>query len=247
MMPVLEGIIARRVLLNFRADPEVVRRLVPKPLEIVTLNDAAIVGVCLIRLERLRPKGLPEIAGLCSENMAHRVAVRYPTAEGMRDAVYIWRRETDLTLATFLGGRLFPGVHQCAKFYVAQDAGSLEMEVRTRRREADVWFAARLGRAWEPTASFARLEDAAEFFRSGDCGFSCALRGRRLEGMRLRTLRWEMEPLRVEEVHATFFADERRFPRASAQFDCGLLMRGLPHEWHALDEVPELAAAGYLA
>src|SRR5438067_2394546 len=137
MLPTLEGIIARRVLLNFRADPQVVRRLVPVPLEVATQNGAAIVGICLIRLEQLRPKGLPADLGMSSENMAHRVAIRYPTDADMRDGVFIWRRETDLALAMFLGGRLFPGVHHCAKFYVAQDAGSLEMEVHTRKREAD--------------------------------------------------------------------------------------------------------------
>jgi hypothetical protein len=26
-------------------------------------------------------------------------------------------------------------------------------------------------------------------------------------------------------------------------FDCGLLMRGIPHEWHEISQVPELAGA----
>ena len=236
MLPTLEGIIARRVLLNFRADPQVVQRLVPAPLEVATVNGAAIVGICLIRLEQLRPKGVPADFGLSSENMAHRVALRHPS-----DGVFIWRRETDLALAMFLGGRLFPGVHHCAKFYVAQDAGSLEMEVHTRKSEADVRFRAKVVNEWTATPAFATFEDARTFFQRGDCGYSCALREGKLEGMQLRTLRWEMTPLVVEDVNANFYGDTERFPRGSVEFDGALLMRGIPHEWHELRDVPELA------
>lgn len=241
MIPALEGIIARRVLLNFRADPAVVQRLVPAPLEVARKNGHAIVGVCLIRLEQLRPKGLPAAVGITSENMAHRVAIRYRSDAGMRDGVFIWRRETDLALATFFGGRLFPGVHHCAKFFLAQDSESLEMEVHTRKREADVWFRATLGAAWKPTAAFDSLEAARAFFQRGDCGFSCSLREDKLEGLWLRSLRWEMTPLGIEEVHASFFESEDRFPRGSVEFDSAFLMRGIPHEWHELRNVPELA------
>ena len=53
----LEGVIRRRILLNFRADPSVVAPLLPAPLEVLTYDGFAIVGVCLIGMARLRPKG----------------------------------------------------------------------------------------------------------------------------------------------------------------------------------------------
>jgi len=241
MLPVLEGTIARRVLLNFRADPTVIARNVPAPLEVVTQHGAAVVGVCLIRLDRLRPRGLPEIFGLSSENMAHRVAIRYPTAEGMRDGVFIWRRETDLALVTLLGGRMFPGAHRCARFTVNEDAENLAMTVRTVDGQADVHFRGHHAPQWKPSALFGSFDEAQKFFQRGDCGFSCSLRGERLEGMQLRTLRWEMTPLAIDQVEARFFADAGRFPVGSVDFDSALLMRGIPHEWHELNRVPELA------
>ena len=81
MLPVLEGTIARRVLLNFRADARVVQSLLPKPFVPETHQGQAIVGICLIRLEHLRPRGLPAKMGFSSENMAHRAAVRYPAGK----------------------------------------------------------------------------------------------------------------------------------------------------------------------
>jgi hypothetical protein len=57
MLPIIKGLIARRVLLNFRADAQVVQSMLPKPFVVEPFQGAAIVGVCLIRLEQLRPKG----------------------------------------------------------------------------------------------------------------------------------------------------------------------------------------------
>jgi Uncharacterized conserved protein (COG2071) len=243
MLPTLEGIIARRVLVNFRVDPDVARRLVPAPLEPILQRGACVAGICLIRLERLRPKGLPAALGLASENMAHRIAIRYPTGDGVSDGVFIWRRDTDQALVGLLGGRLFPGVHGRASFQVSEHDGELAMDVSTERREADVTLRVRAAGEWRATPLFPTFDDVVEFFRRGDCGFSCSLHQDRLEGMRLKTLAWKMEPLTVDDVRTAFYADPARFPTGSAVFDGAVVMRGIPHEWHELADVPELATA----
>jgi hypothetical protein len=243
VLPILEGVIRRRVLLNFRADPSVIAPLLPAPLEVLTYNGLAIVGVCLIGMEQLRPKGLPGALGLSSENMAHRVAIRYPSSHGMEDGVFIWRRETDQCLVSLLGGRLFPGVHKRADFTIDEVSDGLSMNVRTVGGEADVRFEASHATGWEPNSVFPRFDDAAEFFRRGDCGFSCSLQAGRLDGMQLKTLRWQMSTLRITKLYSAFFQDGGRFSSDLMHFDCGLLMRGIPHEWHEISQVPELAGA----
>jgi hypothetical protein len=243
MLPTLEGVIARRVLVNFRVDPDVARRLVPAPLEPVVERGACVAGICLIRLERLRPKGLPAAVGLASENMAHRIAIRYPTPAGTSDGVFIWRRDTDQALISLLGGRLFPGVHGRATFDVTEGDGSLAMRVSTEHEQADVALRVRVSAEWRATPLFPTFDAVAEFFRRGDCGFSCSLHQERLEGMRLKTLVWKMEPLVVEDVRAAFYDDTTRFPAGSAVLDGAVLMRGIPHEWHELADVPELATS----
>ncbi len=244
MLPVIEGMIARRVLLNYWIEPEAARRLVPEPLEIVTVNGFAVAGVCLIRMEKLRPKGLPAAMGISSENMAHRIAIRYPTSNGMRDGVYIWRRDSDSLLTVRLGGVVFPGVHRDAEFRVEGDDESLAMQVLTEDGAADVSFRLAPAREWKWTLLFPRFADVCGFFERGDCGFSCTLRGDALEGLQMRTLKWEMCPVQIEGPRSAFFENERMFPRGSAGFDCGVLMRGIPHEWHRITEVPELVAVG---
>jgi uncharacterized protein YqjF (DUF2071 family) len=187
MLPVLEGVIARRILLNYRVDPEVAQRSLPGPLKVDVREGAAIAGICLIRLEQLRPKHMPAFVGLSSENMAHRIAVLYPTDEGLRPGVFIWRRETDQRFVRALGGRAFPGVHHLANFNVTDSEAGIVMDVASDDGKFDVRFAA-LQQPWRATRSFARLQDASDFFAKGECGFSCSLDGNQLEGMRLKAI-----------------------------------------------------------
>jgi len=241
MLPLIRGVLARRMLLNFRADADVVQRLLPLPLEVDKQHGHAIVGVCLIRLENLRPQGVPGPLGLSSENMAHRVAIRYPSSEGSRPGVFVWRRETDQKLIELLGGRLFPGVHHHARFQVSESHNRLAMDVVSDDGKADVHFSANVLREWRRTPSFASFDEVSDFFRKGDCGFSCSLRGDELEGLQLKMLKWEMVPMEIEAQNCAFYSDSRHFPAGSVEFDCGLLMRGLPHEWHEIHDIPELA------
>jgi len=243
MLPVLEGVIARRILLNFRCDPVVAQKQLPSPLKVENHNGFAIVGICLIRLEKLRPKGLPGIVGLSSENMAHRIAIRYPSDTGERFGVFIWRRDTDQKFVQMLGGRAFPGPHGSAEFNVSDAGPELEMTIKTAHGDADVAFSAKLSSEWSSASAFQSFRDASEFFRRGDCGFSCSMNGENLEGIQLKTLAWDMAALRICNIRSAFFGDTSRFPHGSITFDCGLVMRGITHEWHELQEIPELATA----
>lgn len=251
MLPKLEGIIARRILLNWWLEPEVARRLVPPPFEPAIVNGFAVGGICLIRLEQVRPAGMPAALGIASENMAHRIAVRYPGADGpssadgglrmnWKDGVYILRRDTGSLVNTLLGGRVFPGVHYDAEFQISEKESALSLHVLSNDGSTDVRLRALTGVPWKWSLLFPRLADASAFFERGSRGFSCRLDGGGVEGVELRQQHWEMSPLAVEEVHSAFFDNEKRFPRGSAGFDSAVIMRGIPHTWHELQEVPEL-------
>jgi hypothetical protein len=181
--------------------------------------------------------------GISSENMAHRVAIRYPSGHEIKSGVFIWRRETDRKMVELFGGRLFPGVHGGAKFDVIDEPEILQMGVTTPGGNADVRFAARKAQCWPKNSVFSKIAEASEFFRRGDSGFSCSLRGDAVEGLQLRTLRWEMQALEIEKQDCNFYNDASRFPAGSVNFDSALLMRGLPHEWHEIRDIPELAGA----
>jgi hypothetical protein len=240
MLPVLQGLIGRRVLLNFRADPEAVQKLLPKPFQVETFQGYALVGICLIRLEQIRPRGFPRWLGMASENMAHRVAVRYPSNGAMSSGVLVWRRETDQKLVQKFGGRLFPGVHHAARFVVHENEDGITMDVQSADGNSDVSFSAKYSHKWRSGSVFPTLDEASEFFRHGDCGFSCSLQGDSVEGMQLRIFTWSPMVLEVGLSKCSFYSDTLRFPPGSVEFDCGLMLRAVPHEWHGIADVPRL-------
>ena len=232
-LPVLRGLIRRRLLVNFRADPAVVQCLLPGPFRPKLHAGEAIVGVCLIRLEEIRPLGLPAFCGLSSENAAHRIAVTWTDDHGAeQEGVYIPRRDTGSRLNHFAGGRLFPGEHHLAHFTVRDDGHEIDFAMRSQDGRVAVRLRGRRSTALPATSRFASLEESSRFFEKGSLGYSATNEPRRLDGLRLRALRWEVGALDVGQVESSYFADPALFPPASIEFDHTLVMRNIPHEWH---------------
>ena len=233
-LPVLKGTIRRRILANFRVDPQVVQPLLPAGFRPKLQAGHAIAGVCLIRLEGIRPRFAPAGLGIASENAAHRIAVLWEDRSGAaREGVYIPRRDTGSFLNHLAGGRIFPGRHHRASFLVREGPGTVDLRMESRDRAVSVRVRGRVARALPASSCFASLEEASSFFEKGSLGYSPAPTG--LEGMVLRTHGWKVEPLEVEEVYSSWLADPTRFPPGSLEFDCALLMRDLEHEWHAAE------------
>jgi hypothetical protein len=97
-IPVIKGTSKRRLLVNFRADPNVVQRLLPQPFRPKIHLGRSLVGICLIRVEQIRPSGLPGILGVSSENAAHRIAVEWKGLMAFTEGVFIPRRDTGALL-----------------------------------------------------------------------------------------------------------------------------------------------------
>ena len=241
-IPTIHGLIERRLLINYRVDADALQRALPAPFRVKTCAGYGIAGICLIRLTRMRPRGLPGLLGLTSENAAHRVAVEWETADGVRDGVYIPRRDTSSLANTLVGGRLFPGKHYRSRFDV-HDTGD---DIRVALESAD--SATRVIVEAEPTdrlptnSIFPSIEAASTFFERGSIGYSATDRSGCFDCLELRSRNWHVEPLAVRRVESSFFANQAVFPPGTAEFDCALLMRGIDHEWHA--HAPLQVAAG---
>jgi len=228
----VHGVIRRRLLINFRADPGVVAALLPPPFRPKLQDGWAIVGICLIRLEEIRPKGFPRLAGLSSENAAHRIAVRWDEAGTPREGVYIPRRDTGSLINHLAGGRLFAGEHQRAAFEVTDTPERVTLDMRSADGAVQVHVAGRPAAALPPTSIFPSLESASAFFEPGSVGFSATASGRRLDQVVLTTHGWTVAPLAIDHAESSWFADVSRFPAGSITFDCALIMRNVDHEWH---------------
>lgn len=227
--PAIRGVIGRRILTNFRVEPDVLARLLPQPFRPKLVRGFGVAGICLIRLQRIRPRFWPSLVGISSENAAHRIAVEWDEDGEVREGVYISRRDTSSWLNTLAGGRLFPGVHHHARFRVQEGDNSYRVEVAG----AGVQIAVQghLTSDWPADSVFHSVEEASDFFASGWLGYSPSKRDGVLDGLELRTQDWRVEPLGVERIESSFFDDVRLFPRGTVEFDCALLMRNVRHEW----------------
>jgi Uncharacterized conserved protein (COG2071) len=232
--PTMSSVIERRVLVNYRVDPEVAARLLPTPLRPQLVNGWAVAGICLIRLGRLRPSRVRGWAGMRTENAAHRVAVEWDAMGGRQTGVYIPRRDSNSVVTVLAGGRLFPGEHHRASFDVHETARSIQVAFASADGTAHVSVDIRVTEQLLGSALFADLREASEFFRRSSAGFSATRDSARLEGLELRPDRWVVEPAEVISVRSSFFTDAHLFPPGSAVIDCALLMRDLPVTWSTI-------------
>ncbi len=232
-LPTIQGVIARRILANFRADSEIVAAQLPSPFRPKLHGGHAIVGVCLIRLEAMRPMLSPLPCGIASENAAHRIAVEWDENGQTREGVFIPRRDTNSRLNAWSGGRLFPGEQHLAKFEVRESATEFEVQMRSCDGEVALRVAGVITEMLPPNSIFASLDEASAFFERGCLGYSARCDSEILDGMQLETQNWRVQALKVSQIHSSVFDDTGKFPPGSIAFDHALLMRDIPHQWHA--------------
>ena len=219
----------RRILVNYRVDPEVLAAILPPPFRPAVVHDYGLAGICLIRLAGVRPAGLPPALGVTTENAAHRIAVEWDTDDGPATGVYIPRRDTSSRLAVLLGGRAFPGWHRRARFVVDEGHGSYR--IRFSNREVDVRVTAHRADSVMTGSVFRSLDEASAFFRCASLGYAATPAPGVYDGVELATDTWGMEPLHLDEVHSTLFDFEP---------DSAFLMVGIDTTWTPL---PDLVAA----
>lgn len=231
--PTIAGTIDRRILVNFNVDQGVASAYLPPPFRPKLFAGRAIVGICLIRLKQIRPKGTPRLIGVSSENGAHRIAVEWDEKGVLREGVFVPRRDTSASINALAGGRVFPGTHRKADFIVKEVHGRYAVEFRSIDG-VHLRIEARESDAWSSASVFPDLNTASEFMRKGSFGYSPTSIPGSFHGLELRTSEWHVVPLDVAEVESSFFADHTVFPVGSVRFDGAMLMKGVEHEWHAV-------------
>jgi len=230
-LPIVRGLIDRRILLNYQVEPDILAAILPPPFRPQIVAGYALAGICLIRLRDLRARGVPRWLGIASENAAHRVALEWDEGHEKRCGVYVIRRDTSSRINATAGGRVFPGVHHLATFRVKEDAERYNIEVRSNDGQVVIDVAARSTDRWPEQSVFASLKDASAFFEAGSIGYSPAHQPGTFQGLELRCHTWDAQPLVVDCVQSSYFDNEQFFPRGSVRFDSALLMRGIEHEW----------------
>lgn len=231
-LPTLQGIIKRRILVNFRAEPNAIQQILPAQFRPKLHNGKAVAGICLIRLEQMRPKLAPEFIGVSSENAAHRIAVLWDENGETKEGVFIPRRDTGSFLNHAVGGTIFPGEANKATFEVEENEDEISFAMRSDDKAVAVELNGRIADYLPQNSIFASLAEASRFFETGSLGYSATKGGNYLDGIVLETKEWRVDTLDLDFVRSSFYEDEATFPNGSIKFDHALIMRNIKHEWH---------------
>jgi hypothetical protein len=229
--PILCGVIKRRFIVTYRADPGVVARLLPAPFNPRLYHGYAIVGVCLTRLESIRPRGLPAWLGVSSENAMHQIASEWVDRKGQsHEGSFVARRDTDLWLTAILGGSLFSSRYHRARFTVKESVGHAEFAYRSLDKTAELRFSGDDAPNLPASSCFKSLQE--DFFRPGNSGSSLIQEPQTFDGIALETKEWTIRPFQINQVFCSFFDNKERFPSAAIEFDHALVMRDIAYAWH---------------
>jgi hypothetical protein len=234
ILPGLAGVIERRLLVNYRVDPQAAARLLPAPFRPQMVGDFAVAGICLIRLEQMRPSRTPRWVGLGSENAAHRIAVEWDTPTGTRTGVYVPRRDSDSTVNVALGGTVYPGRHHRADFTIDDTTDRLRIAFTSRDQTTHVDVTVAPTEEFKSSRLFTNLATASSFFREGRVGYSATTTPGRFDGLQLETTAWAVTPVEVLDAQSSLFTDTTAFPAGTAELDNALLMRHVPVTWRPL-------------
>jgi len=233
-IPTLQGIIKRRILVNYHAEPEAIQKILPPGFRPKLYKGKAVAGICLIRLEHIRPKYAPEFVGISSENAAHRVAVLWEDETGeTKEGVYIPRRDTNSFINHVAGGTLFPGEHNAADFSVTESENAIDFAMRSKDGAVEIKLTGEISEILPETSIFSSIAEASEFFEKGSLGYSVTKDGKELDGITLQIKNWKVEALNLDSVESNYYENENVFPKDSIVFDHALVMRNIAHEWHS--------------
>jgi len=236
-LPVIQGVIRRRILANFRVDPDIMQQQLPARFRPKLQRGYAVAGICLIRLEHIRPRFVPRSIGLNSENAAHRVAVLWDEEGITREGVFVSRRDTNSQLNLLLGGRIFPGEHHQSSFSVAESGSEISISLKSTDSTVAVQIEGATAKELPRNSIFSSLAEASAFFEAGSVGYSVTHDPNRLDGLNLKTEQWHVEPLEIRNVQSSYFSDVTKFPPGSIEFDHALLMKNVAHEWHSAEDL----------
>jgi hypothetical protein len=224
--------IERRLLVNYRIDPDLVMAQLPVPFRPQVRSGWAVGGVCFIRLRDLRPPHVPEALGLTTENVAHRFAVEWDDHDGTHTGVYVPRRDTGSRIASIAGGRKFPGDYRLANFEVEDVGSHINIDVTSRDSVTQLSVSAHRADVLGG-ALFGSVSEAIEFFRHGSRSYSPGAKPGVLDGVDLDCPIWEAQPVSVDKMTSSLFDDPSAFPAGTCTLDSGLVMRELPVRWIA--------------
>ncbi len=230
------GHVDRRILVNYRIDPQYLQCILPAPFRPHCINGSAIGGLCLIRLRQTRPRGWPALLGIQAENIAYRFAVEWDEGHQTKRGAFILRRDTSSPLLAWTSGWLMPTRQYWSRFEVNENDNQFKIQASHRDGTKLVLNAQLSTEKWTGKC-FDCQANATDFFEQETIGYTPTANGQDFIGMGLEMADWTVNTLSVQQLQSTYFDDPRRFPLGSIKFDHAFVLQNSAHQMRWKDKL----------
>ena len=238
-LPVIRGVIDRRILVNYRVDPGVLAALLPAPFRPKLVAASGMVGRLPDPPEaRCGPRFLPPLAGdLLRERRPPRRR-RMGRGGRRREGVFVPRRDTDSRLNR-LGGRaaLPRRPLTTPAFTVRGDGRPLPRRPPQRRRRTSLSVVGGVNAAVAGGVGLRLARGGLRLLRGGLAGVLRDAPARPARGAGAAAPRWRVEPLAGRAGGVQLLRGPVALPAGVGRVRLALLMRGIDHEWHVRGEL----------
>lgn len=192
------GKLSECYLLAYRARVEDVRRVLPPPLEPLTVDGSGFWNVVLSKVEKMRPKHMPRFLGSSYVHVAYRVYVRARTEAGEPlEGLHFLRSDADDHLIARVGDLMTDFKFHASKVEWAKSEQELAVDVATKDGEGDARVRISLRPHDAPVAGFLKYQPL---------GISTNARGSllRLAEVLRDEAKWSERAVRVNEAEFVF-------------------------------------------
>lgn len=231
------GILEDTVLLNFRTDPNVLKRLLPAPFVPRLVDGYGLVGILMFKMRDLACETNMGLPSPPSDHVLYRVAVSWQQGTRTHHGMYLLRHEVNTRLPVRQRKRgLFPVAAQPVRWHKAPEAGKFEWSLQTRNRTR-LKVQARLAAYFPPGSVFDSLDQASVFFQKERAAIAPRFQKSVFANTRFLPLNWAVKPLFIESLQTDMDQLGNLFPKGHIFFDSGLIWPQIPCKWQEGHEI----------
>lgn len=231
-IPMIRGVLDRRISINYRVDPAVLARLLPRRLRPRLVRGVGMAGVCLSRLQHVRPCFLPACLGISSLNAIHWIATEWDQDREVHQGFFVLRRDTSSRLAAFFSGWLGPGAHHHAHFLIEDEGDYHQVILDSDDGHAHLRLEGHTASELPATSVFRTPAAASVFIQQGSHSDAVTGSLSGCEVLAQRGYQWQVVPLAITRMESSFFGDRTIFPAGTVEFDSALLMQNVEQKQH---------------
>lgn len=231
------GVLENTVLLNFRTDAEVLRRLLPSPFEPRLVDGYGMVGILLFTMKDLTCETTMGFPSPPSDHVLYRIAVSWKQGGRTFHGMYLLRHEVNTRLPVRQRRRgLFPVVGIPVRWHKVSDSGSIEWTLKSKTK-TKLHIKAKLSSCFSGGSVFGSLEEASDFFATERAAIAPRFQKSIFSNTHFLPLKWPVQPLFVNHLTTDVDQLQNLFPAGQIFFDSGLIWPKVPCKWQQGREI----------